>query len=372
MGDSDFSIVSRQSADYSSNNIADQANAHLGNVYNHQRSVYNVNQIFNVNVQINGQNGEMSERFVRRFTNTAHTTDSREIECSTKNITGRALQIAARGSSQNGISSTPNDSDQKLRKADLTSRHPRNSPEAREYYSGSANYWTQSSRHDSIAMTRSDLYMYAGDVQQGPQTMSRRPQEYYCTGRVFATPGNEPGANITPALLRSQAEKIYMAEFRILWVVLKSDSGMRPSEANSYCLALKISTYGGQGVGKAGIMKANHGIIYSGTRSPEPRSHELPSRDEFGGGMVRSPIRVQMTSRSEQLDTMSRLDYGKTYYMSKSSPVYDVGMVHRDSIPALMGQFEQVQHRLATGGGRNTEDADNDSEASEDEQEEKT
>ncbi|KXT17256.1 hypothetical protein AC579_5802 [Pseudocercospora musae] len=152
------------------------------------------------------------------------------------------------------------------------------------------------------------------------------------------------------------------------WVVLKSGSDLSAPDSDSYFLALKISTYSGQGVGKRGVVKANHGIIYSGTRCSETSEYELPSRAELG--MLRYPIRVQMASKSEKLDPMSRLDYGKTYTFQVSSLVYDLGIVHRDSIPALVGQFRQVLHRLAGGGERNTEGADDDSEASEDELEE--
>jgi hypothetical protein len=55
---------------------------------------------------------------------------------------------------------------------------------------------------------------------------------------------------------------------------------IRQTQGAKYCSALPISTYGGQGVGKNGVVKSEHGIIYTGKDVPRLDPNELPRRNE--------------------------------------------------------------------------------------------
>ena len=49
-------------------------------------------------------------------------------------------------------------------------------------------------------------------------------------------------------------------------------------EAFNYCSALPITTYGKQVVGKPGVTKSEHTIIYTGKKAPDPVPAEDPQR----------------------------------------------------------------------------------------------
>ncbi|KAF7185734.1 hypothetical protein HII31_12965, partial [Pseudocercospora fuligena] len=94
--------------------------------------------------------------------------------------------------------------------------------------------------------------------------------------------------------------------------------------AENVLYALPITTHENRGVAKRGVLKANHGIIYHGSRVPVPRSDEHPVRGE--DGMVAVAIRVNMANPSEKLDPMSRLDYGSETSIHVGTAVHNLGM----------------------------------------------
>lgn len=105
-----------------------------------------------------------------------------------------------------------------------------------------------------------------------------------------------------------------------------------------------ITTYGGQGVAKRGVIKSEHGVIYSGKVPPEINDDERPGR---GGEepMCRTPIRIDPDEKGQKLDRMSRIDYGKTFTIHHNLKVRSFGKVNRDSEEALKGQFREVFER---------------------------
>ena len=110
-------------------------------------------------------------------------------------------------------------------------------------------------------------------------------------------------------------------------------------EGPSYCTALPISTYDGQGVGKKAILKSEHAIAYTGREPPPLTPAELPKHGEHG---VLGSIRVNLDSPEERLDPMSRINLGKLYTIEHNIKVRSVGMVHNDSKSPLLRMFTQV------------------------------
>lgn len=114
-----------------------------------------------------------------------------------------------------------------------------------------------------------------------------------------------------------------------------------------------ISTYGSQGVAKRGVQKSDHAIVYSGRAPPAdiPRADEMPSRQEQGKGMRPQRIRVDMADRTDALDPMSRLNFGKVYTIEHNVKVRDVGMVNTNSMSDLFSVFWLVQMEHAQRQG---------------------
>lgn len=106
------------------------------------------------------------------------------------------------------------------------------------------------------------------------------------------------------------------------------------------CLCVPITTYGGRGVSKFGVKKANHCIVYTGSRAPESKAFELPQPPELG--MQAMPIRVDADDRTVRLDEMSRIDFAKPVNVEFYTVVKNFGKVHPHSIHALVSQFQNV------------------------------
>ena len=106
-------------------------------------------------------------------------------------------------------------------------------------------------------------------------------------------------------------------------------------------------TYGRRGVGKRGVNKSEHAIIYTGKRAPLPLPDEAPQRGERG--MLPQSIRVDVDQNTEKLDLLSRLNFGKVYTIEDNVKVRSLGKVNRDSMQALLYQFKLVWEG-STGG----------------------
>ncbi|KAK4966483.1 hypothetical protein LTR42_011648 [Elasticomyces elasticus] len=122
-------------------------------------------------------------------------------------------------------------------------------------------------------------------------------------------------------------------------------------EAEHFCSALPITNYGSRGVSKVGTKKSEHSIIHTGRLPPQPTPGERPSRDEHG--MRSRAIRVNPDRPDKQLDAMSRLDYAKVHTIQHNIKVAPVGVVHPDSMAALLSQFQEVWNESAGKGKAN-------------------
>jgi hypothetical protein len=111
-------------------------------------------------------------------------------------------------------------------------------------------------------------------------------------------------------------------------------------EGERYCNALPINTYGGHGVSKRGVTKSEHAIIYTGRTEPRVRTDEMPGPQE--AGMLSTPIRVDPDNMTEQMDPMSRLDFGGVTKIHHNLKVKSFGLVNSASMDSLQRQFREV------------------------------
>ncbi|KAL9603953.1 MAG: hypothetical protein Q9219_000891 [cf. Caloplaca sp. 3 TL-2023] len=106
------------------------------------------------------------------------------------------------------------------------------------------------------------------------------------------------------------------------FVVVKS----RPKEYYSLCM--------GQGAAKKGVDQNAHTIIYTGSRAPERQPTEH--------AMKKSPLQVIPVRPDEKLDSMSRVNLGKTYTIEWNTKVKEIGYVERDSLVKMISYWRKL------------------------------
>jgi hypothetical protein len=161
----------------------------------------------------------------------------------------------------------------------------------------------------------------------------RDAKTFFCEGRVFALLWHEnastsakPGKDVrfvTKTTKGRFGEQIFSHIRRM--VVVKQKEG--------YCWCLAINSYGGNGVAKKGIKPAErkaHTIVHM--KNVKPIKHP----DEVG--MDKQPIAVEMVP-GQTLNSMSRLNFGCPHTVQWNVKVMNVGKVHLDSIPYLIGYW---------------------------------
>jgi hypothetical protein len=134
-------------------------------------------------------------------------------------------------------------------------------------------------------------------------------------------------------------------------------------EGTQWCHALPITTYGGRGVAKPTVVKADHAIIYTGEVVPSPSPEEVPGP---GDAPMRSiPIRVNWDNPSEKLDAMSRINFGGLTMVQHNVMTKNCGMVNKNSLAALKMQFSNVFNQQPEAAeNAEDEDEENDDEGS--------
>jgi hypothetical protein len=169
-------------------------------------------------------------------------------------------------------------------------------------------------------------------------TIRSRPSTFFAVGRVFQVLCSEPaaGASIITSwepgvVLNHRGERAFSKVRR--FVVIRAGS--------SYCTALPINTYGGEGVARRGVNKSQHVIVFSREPIlPSPALNEQPVRGERG--MQPVPIRVDPDSLVEHLDIMSRINLAGVTTVNHNVRVRSVGVVNAQSMGSLMNQFAVV------------------------------
>lgn len=85
---------------------------------------------------------------------------------------------------------------------------------------------------------------------------------------------------------------------------------------------------------KKGFIKADreaHAIIHMSDKQP----YQSPDERDI----TKRPIKVNAASPDQKLDKMSRLNFSRVHTVNHYVKAMNVGMVHRDSMPYLVGYF---------------------------------
>ncbi|KAK5696191.1 hypothetical protein LTR97_008611 [Elasticomyces elasticus] len=190
-----------------------------------------------------------------------------------------------------------------------------------------------------------------------PSSFRARRANFFCIGRVFLVLWSEPvGENLGATTLQGASsqtlsrgmssvmygERVYSEVRR--FVVIRTGGDGR------YCNALPLTTYGGRGVSKVGVLKYEHAIVHCTRQAPKPRNDELPQSGE--AGMQLQPIQVTRDLPEDTLDPMTRIDYGKVHTIHHNIRIKSLGVVHPNSITALEHQFWDVWRPPGPGGLR--------------------
>ncbi|KAK5123697.1 hypothetical protein LTR85_002333 [Meristemomyces frigidus] len=161
-------------------------------------------------------------------------------------------------------------------------------------------------------------------------------KRFFVLGKVFHALWSEPGDSRTVVTGKAWTQNKFGE-----WVYSKVRRFV-VVRANSFeCLAVPITSYGGQGVYKKGVKKADHAIIYTGRHPPAPHPREQPT---IAGeaGMQPFPVRVDPDLRDTKLDEMSRIDLSRPHIIQHYQKVKSFGKVNRDSMVHLVTQYHSV------------------------------
>lgn len=181
-----------------------------------------------------------------------------------------------------------------------------------------------------------------GDTEHLFSGFKVRPRSFFRVGRVFLVlwvePAGENATMITSRVRNDRAPDPSLGTGRFgEHIFSKVRRFVVIRESGHFCSALPIASYHRQGVAKPGIIKHEHGIIFSGKNPPEPRENELPLRGEQG--MRSRAIRIIADDPTDTLDIMSRIDYAKISSVQYNIKCKPLGQVHQKSIEALQSQF---------------------------------
>jgi hypothetical protein len=176
----------------------------------------------------------------------------------------------------------------------------------------------------------------SGNAEKLDSSFFIRSRSFFSVGRVFKVLWAEPaGGNAT--VITNNTFQNHLGErvhSKVRWFVVIR-------EGSYYCGALPIATYGGRGVAKPGVVKSEHGIIYTGRSIPRPDETELPTRPNEQG-MRSEPIQVDPDSPIDRLDPKSRINFAAVSTVHHNIKAKSMGMVNRNSIRILLQHFQNV------------------------------
>jgi hypothetical protein len=162
------------------------------------------------------------------------------------------------------------------------------------------------------------------------------PARFFVVGRTFlvlwAEPAGGGGGTVASKFesVNQLGQRVYSKARR--FVVVRQGA--------QCCHALPITTYGGRGVAKPKVVKADHAIIYTGLKVPIPGPGESPGPEE--PPMRPIPIRVDWENPTEKLDPMSRINFGGVHLVQHNVMTKNCGIVNPNSLTALKAQFDNV------------------------------
>jgi hypothetical protein len=193
---------------------------------------------------------------------------------------------------------------------------------------------------------RQSLLGTSGDTEKLDPSFFIRPSKFFMFGRVFKILWAEPAGGNT-AVTQNTVENQFgeRVHSKVRWFVV-----IRQTPGAKCCSALPITTYGGKGVGKNGVVKSEHGIIYTGKEVPRLDPNELPRRNEEGVRPV--PIRVDPDSALDRLDAKSRINFAAVHTIHHNIKVKSLGIVNAASLTVLQQHFQNVWNPLRASPAR--------------------
>jgi hypothetical protein len=195
-------------------------------------------------------------------------------------------------------------------------------------------------------VARQSLLGTSGDTEKLDPSFFIRPSKFFVFGRVFKILWAEPAGGNT-AVTQNTVENQFgeRVHSKVRWFVV-----IRQTPGAKCCSALPITTYGGKGVGKNGVVKSEHGIIYTGKEVPRLDPNELPRRNEEGVRPV--PIRVDPDSALDRLDAKSRINFAAVHTIHHNIKVKSLGIVNAASLTVLQQHFQNVWNPLRASPAR--------------------
>ncbi|KAH7356000.1 hypothetical protein BKA66DRAFT_574897 [Pyrenochaeta sp. MPI-SDFR-AT-0127] len=161
-----------------------------------------------------------------------------------------------------------------------------------------------------------------------------RDGSYFEVGRVFAVLFTESaGDTVTDyndALSIVRFSEVVHSQIRRFVVV---------SHKKSFCFAIPIFTYGNQGTKKPGVNPEEHAIAYSHGSTPKLLVGEH--------GISKNPICVVTNPGEPHMSMSARIFFGLHHPIQYNVKVKDLGYVHPDYVPKLIGYW----HEETNGGG---------------------
>ncbi|KAL8720377.1 MAG: hypothetical protein Q9225_002765 [Loekoesia sp. 1 TL-2023] len=187
--------------------------------------------------------------------------------------------------------------------------------------------------HEDIrtAGTALSVPNYRGKLDPSDFYVRNKPHKFFVDGKVFIKLHTEDAGNAADSssfgFSTVAYEELAYSQLR-RFVVVKS----RPKEFYSLCIP--ILTYRGQGAAKRGVDQDAHAIIYTGKRPPEKQANEQ--------GMKKSPLQVIPIRADEKLDSMSRVNLGKTYTIEWNTKVKEIGNVEHSSLVKMINYWRKL------------------------------
>jgi hypothetical protein len=154
-----------------------------------------------------------------------------------------------------------------------------------------------------------------------------RDRQFFQEGKVFAVILSEnAGSTVTSynsalSEARYQGNVIHTGSRRFVVVRCKRE----------FCFACPIFTYSGRATLKRGVRPEEHGVVYSHGREPKLVQGEK--------NIKKPSIAVIMTPGEPTLHIASRIYYGIHHPTQYNVKVKDIGQVHPDHLPTLIGNW---------------------------------
>jgi hypothetical protein len=203
-----------------------------------------------------------------------------------------------------------------------------------QFYTPAAPTYSSPQRGMAVVNTRQQTNSAARRNEEAQQRLDEsfavRNHDYkkfFRVGRVFMTLWHGPlgsGANEYGSLVSQVifGEKVYSKVRRFIVV--------RQSTEERSATCLPITSYGGNGQGKSGIKREEHGFIYS-RREPKRVS-----------GMCSKALRVILDQNAQHLTDPSLVHYGKVHTVETNWKVKTIGVLDDNSIKTLLHYWRKV------------------------------